>query len=78
MAATLAKSCVGQRSGVSPVRASVVSQNQSNVRSCSVSRNASWAGSVVGRRLRRARGGERREREERQGGAHGQSRGFAR
>jgi hypothetical protein len=40
IAATLEKLFVGQRSGVSPVRASVRSQNQLNVRCSSVSRNA--------------------------------------
>jgi len=39
-AATLENDFVGQRSGVSPFRGLVVSQNQSNVRRESVSRNA--------------------------------------
>ena len=40
IAATLEKLFVGQRSGVRPLRGSVVSQNQWNVRCSSVSRNA--------------------------------------
>jgi hypothetical protein len=46
-AATLENDFVGQRSGVSPLRGFVVSQNQSNVRRDSVSRNA--ASSASGR-----------------------------
>jgi hypothetical protein len=44
IAATLEKLFVGHRSGVSPVFASVCSQNQLNVRRSTVSRNAVWRG----------------------------------
>src|SRR5918992_2766058 len=42
IAATLEKLRVGQRSGVRPVRGSVLFQNQRKVRTCTVSRNGSF------------------------------------
>jgi hypothetical protein len=44
MAATLENERVGHRSGVSPVRGSVVSQNHRKVRAWTVSRNGSSRG----------------------------------